>query len=70
MKTKTEIILMTIPIFGIAWILNRIIPNIREVSWWDIEDKKPILLLIGLTFYQILCLIGLKMINLYIIGGN
>lgn len=59
-KVKHDIYKILIPIIGIWWLIKRILPNLDEITWWDVS-KYSIPLTIALTFYQILCCIGWKM---------
>lgn len=58
-KTKTEILLMCIPIIGTWWLIKRIIPTLGDITWWD-YSKYSIPLTILLVFYQIICWVGYK----------
>ena len=60
MKTvKCEIVKMFIPMIGIWWVINRILPNLGDITWWDISDK-ALLTIFALAFYQAMCWIGFK----------
>lgn len=58
-KVKYEIIKMFIPIIGTWWVIKRILPDLKDITWWDISNK-AILVILGLAFYQSLCWIGWK----------
>ena len=58
-KVKYDIIKMFIPVIGAWWLIKRILPDLCDISWWDIS-KYSIPLTLGLVFYQAICCIGYK----------
>lgn len=58
-EVKREIFKMLIPIIGLWWVIKRIVPSLDDITWWD-TSKYSVLVLIGLIFYQLVCLIGWK----------
>ena len=58
-KVKIQICKMLIPIIGTWWLLERIIPEGGESTWWDVS-KKSIPVTLSLFFYQLTCWIGWK----------
>ena len=58
-KVKHDIIKMLIPVIGTWWVLQRILPNLGNITWWDYH-KYSIPLTLGLVFYQAMCWIGCK----------
>lgn len=60
LKVKRDIIKMLIPIVGIWWLLERLLA-FSHVNWWD-YSKYSIPLTFALVFYQIICLVGYKIL--------
>jgi hypothetical protein len=58
-KVKHQILKMLIPVIGTWWLIKRILPDLGEITWWDVS-RKSIPLTIGLVFYQAICWIGWK----------
>ena len=55
-EVKNDIIKILIPIIGIWWLIINIIPDFREITWWD-YGKYSLLVKFGLVLYQELLLI-------------
>ena len=58
-EVKHEIVKMLIPVIGTWWVINRILPDLGDITWWDISNKAMPTIL-GLAFYQVVCWLGWK----------
>lgn len=58
-KTKTEVLLMSIPIVGTWWLIKRIVPTLGGITWWDYSKCSPKVTIL-LVFYQIICWLSYK----------
>ena len=45
-EVKHEIVKMIIPVIGTWWVIKRILPDLGDVTWWDINSKAILILLI------------------------
>lgn len=36
---KTQILKMLIPLVGTWWLIDRILPNLKVITWWDYHPK-------------------------------
>jgi hypothetical protein len=52
-EVKNDIIKILIPIIGIWWLIINIIPDFREITWWD-YGKYSLLFRFGLVLYQMI----------------
>ena len=64
-EVKKDIIKMLIPIIGTYWVLERFMKHFWEddLNWWWYSNK-AIPTHISLIYYQIICWISLKVINM------
>jgi hypothetical protein len=58
---KIEILKMLIPVIGTWWLIKRIIPDFREITWWDCSNY-ALPLACGISFYQAICWIVFKLL--------
>jgi uncharacterized membrane protein len=62
LSVKKEIGLMLIPIIGTWWVIARILPDLKPITWWDVS-RKALPTILAIALYQAICWGLLKYIN-------
>lgn len=62
MKVKYYMMLMLIPFVGFVFVLKKVPPNLEDMDWFN--SDKGIGFILGITVYQMLCFIGLRVVML------
>ena len=61
---KKEILLLFIPFIGIWFVLDKILPSLKPITWWDYNEK-AIYFIFGSLIYQSIFLLLLKIICIH-----